>query len=114
MLSPRPPELLARNEPETSLHPDLLSPLAHLLADAAQQSQVWVTTHSSQLASELEKLSGAKPVFLEKLEAETQVKRKHADSEPTDGREVDPNQREIESDTSLGTGPSSSPGTNRE
>jgi len=76
LLSPRPPALLALNEPETSLHPDLLSPLAHLLADAARQSQVWVTTHSTQLASELEKLSGVKPVFLEKLEAETQVKRR--------------------------------------
>ena len=32
LLSPRPPELLVLNEPETSLHPDLLPALARLIA----------------------------------------------------------------------------------
>ena len=31
LLTPRPPELLVLNEPETSLHPDLTSPLADLI-----------------------------------------------------------------------------------
>ena len=39
LLSPRPPTFLALNEPETSLHPDLLEPLAHLVARAAKSSQ---------------------------------------------------------------------------
>ena len=35
LLTPRPPELLVLNEPETSLHPDLLPALARLIAGAA-------------------------------------------------------------------------------
>src|SRR5436190_15192501 len=42
LLTPRPPELLVLNEPETSLHPDLLVPLGLLIATAAQKSQVIV------------------------------------------------------------------------
>jgi predicted ATPase len=34
LLSPRPPALMILNEPETSLHPDLLPPLARLIAQA--------------------------------------------------------------------------------
>ncbi|HXE06473.1 MAG TPA: AAA family ATPase [Acidobacteriaceae bacterium] len=36
LLSPRPPELMVLNEPETSLHPDLLPALARLIAGAAK------------------------------------------------------------------------------
>ena len=36
LLSPRPPALMVLNEPETSLHPDLLPPLARLVAQAAE------------------------------------------------------------------------------
>ena len=38
LLSPRPPPLMILNEPETSLHPDLLPPLARLIAKASRQS----------------------------------------------------------------------------
>lgn len=41
LLSPRPPELLVLNEPEQSLHPDLLKPLARQIASAARRGQVW-------------------------------------------------------------------------
>jgi predicted ATPase len=34
------------NEPETSLHPDLVRPLASLIQAAASQTQVVVVTHS--------------------------------------------------------------------
>ena len=34
LLTPRPPSLLVLNEPETSLHPDLLRPLAQLISSA--------------------------------------------------------------------------------
>src|SRR5213596_2503648 len=40
LLTPRPPALMVLNEPETSLHPDLLAPLARLIALAAERSQV--------------------------------------------------------------------------
>ena len=37
------------NEPETSLHPDLVRPLASLIRAAASQTQVVVVTHSSAM-----------------------------------------------------------------
>ncbi len=48
--SPRPPAFLVLNEPETSLQPDLLAPLAKRIIAAALHSQVLCTTHSAQLA----------------------------------------------------------------
>ncbi len=44
--SPQPPSLMVLNEPETSLHPDLLQPLAALITAASQLTQVVVVTHS--------------------------------------------------------------------
>lgn len=41
------------NEPEASLHPDLLAPLARLIEAAAQRTQVWVIAHAPQLIQEL-------------------------------------------------------------
>ena len=73
LLSPRPATLLALNEPETSLHPELMQPLAELIAVAAQFSQLWVTTHSQNLAMRIEKLSENKPVNLIRTEAGTQI-----------------------------------------
>jgi predicted ATPase len=46
LLSPQPPSLMVLNEPETSLHPDLVRPLASLIQAAASQTQVVVVTHS--------------------------------------------------------------------
>ena len=73
LLSPRPATLLALNEPETSLHPELMEPLAELIAVASQYSQLWVTTHSQDLAMKIEQLSGNKPVNLIRTEAGTQI-----------------------------------------
>jgi predicted ATPase len=53
LLTPRPPELLVLNEPETSLHPDLLGALARLIVQAAGTSQVVVVTHSPKLIDAL-------------------------------------------------------------
>lgn len=55
LLTSRPPELLVLNEPETSLHRDLLRPLAGLITTAATNSQVVVVTHSATLVGVLEK-----------------------------------------------------------
>jgi predicted ATPase len=49
LLTPRPPELFVLNEPETSLHPDLLAPLAGMVARAASRTQVVVVSHSARL-----------------------------------------------------------------
>lgn len=53
LLSPRPPELMVLNEPETSLHPDLLPALGRLIVAAAHTSQVVVVTHANRLAATL-------------------------------------------------------------
>lgn len=53
LLTPRPPELMVINEPETSLHTDLLPALGRLIRRAAEHSQVWVVTHSATLAAAL-------------------------------------------------------------
>ncbi|VEG53315.1 ATPase [Mycolicibacterium aurum] len=58
LLSPQPPSLMVLNEPETSLHPDLVRPLAQLIADAAHRTQVIVVTHSPTLRECL----GAQPI----------------------------------------------------
>jgi len=74
LLSPHPPSLLALNEPETSLHPDLLEPLAQQLVKAAKYSQLWVVTHSHRLAELVEQHSGESPITLEIVGGETRVK----------------------------------------
>lgn len=73
LLSPRPPSVLALNEPETSLHPDLLPALAALIAEAAEKSQLWITTHSEILAREIAQRTGVAPIQLVRLEGETRV-----------------------------------------
>lgn len=73
LLSPRPPEFLAMNEPEMSLHPDLIEPLANLINLASKNSQIWITTHSQRLAQKLEALSGQAPILLNKIEGCTEI-----------------------------------------
>jgi predicted ATPase len=74
LLSPRPPALLALNEPETSLHPDLLEPLAQQMVTASRYSQLWVVTHSEKLAEMVEKHSGESPIRLQLTNGETRVR----------------------------------------
>lgn len=71
LLSPRPPGLLALNEPETSIHLDLLEPLAKLIVRASETTQILVVTHSEVLAGHIEAAAWC-PVFrLDKVEGET-------------------------------------------
>jgi predicted ATPase len=49
LLSPRPAGLLVLNEPETSLHPELLPPLGELISQAAARTQVIAVTHATPL-----------------------------------------------------------------
>ncbi|MFI5763241.1 MULTISPECIES: AAA family ATPase [unclassified Streptomyces] len=53
LLTPRPPALMVLNEPETSLHPDLLGPLADLILTVARNTQTVVVTHAAPLADAL-------------------------------------------------------------
>lgn len=71
LLSPRTPPFLAFNEPETSLHADLLPALAELIADAGTRGQVLVTTHAESLAHALEKAIGTSTVQLTKDDGAT-------------------------------------------
>ena len=54
LLTPRPPSLMVLNEPETSLHPDLLPALARLIIRASGQCQVWGVSHASRLICALQ------------------------------------------------------------
>ncbi len=73
LLTPRPPGLLVLNEPETSLHPDLLPALGRLIASAAEASQVLVVTHAQKLIAALEEQSECNSVVLEKEFGETKI-----------------------------------------
>lgn len=54
LLTPRPPTLMVLNEPENSLHPDLLPALARLILQASRNSQVWIVSHANRLINALE------------------------------------------------------------
>lgn len=73
LLSLRLPPFLALNEPESSLHPDLLEPLARLIASAARRTQVWVVTHSERLAAALEREASVRPRRIAKEAGETVI-----------------------------------------
>ena len=73
LLTPRPPALMVLNEPETSLHPDLLPPLARLIAQAAKRSQIVVVTHAPRLIAALLEQPGCHSITLEKAFGETKI-----------------------------------------
>lgn len=73
LLSPRPPELLVLNEPETSLHPQLIEPLAGLVAAGAERTQVVVVSHSDELLTALAEQSALTRIELVKDLGETFV-----------------------------------------
>jgi predicted ATPase len=74
LLSPRPPALMVLNEPETSLHPELLPPLARLIAQASKRSQVVVVSHATALVSALGADADCRQIVLEKRLGETIVR----------------------------------------
>jgi predicted ATPase len=73
LLTPRPPALMVLNEPETSLHPDLMPALARLIRHASRQAQVWVVSHSSRLIAALEEDPDCQSVLLDKELGETRI-----------------------------------------
>lgn len=73
LLTPRAPPLLAINEPEMSLHPDLLRPLGAQIARASRRTQVLVCTHASQLAAAIAAEAACVRVDLHHEGGETRV-----------------------------------------
>src|SRR3984885_2401766 len=71
LLTPRPPELMVLNEPETSLHPDLLPALARLILAAALQTQIVVVSHAQALIEALTVAPVCTRLHLEKEFGET-------------------------------------------
>jgi len=53
LLHPEPPPLIALEEPELGLHPDVIPHVAKLLIEASQRTQLVVTTHSRLLVDAL-------------------------------------------------------------
>lgn len=74
LLTPRPPPLMILNEPETSLHPDLLPALARLIVAASAHTQVWVISHSNRLINALQSAECCKTLQLEKVLGETRIR----------------------------------------
>jgi predicted ATPase len=86
LLAPRPAGLLVLNEPETSLHWQLLAPLANLITAAAGRSQIIAVSHSQTLINALQSATseaeiGTATIELVKDFGETFV----AGREPLDG-----------------------------
>lgn len=73
LLSPRPPELLVLNEPEQSLHPDLLRPLARQVARASKHTQLWVISHAPKLVAAIEDAAGIVATELAREHGETRI-----------------------------------------
>ncbi|MDQ0706727.1 putative ATPase [Pseudomonas sp. W3I7] len=73
LLTPRPPTMMVLNEPETSLHPDLLPALARLIIQASTQCQVWVVSHASRLIAALQQDEDCNSIVLEKVLGQTQI-----------------------------------------
>jgi predicted ATPase len=73
LLSLRLPSFIALNEPESSLHPDLLEPLARLIARASERTQIWLVTHSERLAAALERHGGVAPRTVIKKDGQTWI-----------------------------------------
>ncbi|MBP2159966.1 MULTISPECIES: AAA family ATPase [Asticcacaulis] len=78
LLSPRPPAFMVLNEPEMSLHPDLLPALGRLIAKASERSQILVVSHSHELVDALTAAKATNRIVLEKVLGETEI----ADNDP--------------------------------
>ena len=71
LCSYRRPPFIALNEPEASLHSELIGPLARMILRASEDAQMLVVTHSPQLADILEVEGAATRVTLDKRDGET-------------------------------------------
>jgi predicted ATPase len=73
LLTPRPPTLMVLDEPEMSLHPDLLPAFARLIVHASKNTQIWVISHSPRLVAALSEAPECQSIVLEKELGETRI-----------------------------------------
>lgn len=73
LLAYRLPAFIALNEPEASLHPDLLEPLARLIVRASERTQIWLVTHSERLADAIGREGAVKPLTVIKRKGATWI-----------------------------------------
>jgi len=73
LMTPRVPPLLILNEPETSLHPDLLPALGRLIGSTASRTQLVVVTHAARLVASLASQSDCLALTLRKSLGETRI-----------------------------------------
>lgn len=73
LMTPRSPEIMVLNEPEASLHPSLLEPLARLLVMASHRHQIVVVSHSDGLIDALRGAGRVHEIALRKELGETVV-----------------------------------------
>jgi predicted ATPase len=73
LMAYRLPPFIALNEPESSLHPDLMEPLAQMIVAASRRTQVWLVTHSHRLAEAIAATGQGKVRTVLKEAGETQV-----------------------------------------
>jgi predicted ATPase len=74
LLNPDPPPLVAIEEPELGLHPDMIRDLSKLLIEASARTQVIITTHSTQLIEEFSERPEA-VIVCEKENGESNLER---------------------------------------
>ncbi len=72
LMTTKPPPLLILNEPEASLHSDLIAPLAELIAKASSVSLIIVVSHSKTLVKAISEHCEAKVVDLVSFEGRTE------------------------------------------
>ena len=74
LCNPDPPPIICIEEPETGLHPDIISEMADLLIEASEHSQIIITTHSEILVDNLTEIPES-IIVCEKPEKRTQLRR---------------------------------------
>ena len=73
LLTPEPPELMVLNEPETSLHPDLLPALGRLIIEYSKHNQIFVVSHALSLIDTLVTHDQCEHFQLEKMFGATKL-----------------------------------------
>lgn len=73
LMSYRLPKLIALNEPEASLHPRMMPALADMIAAAAERTQVWIVTHSRELADLVRDRTGARSMTVVRNDGATMI-----------------------------------------
>jgi predicted ATPase len=74
LLHPEPPPVVAIEEPELGLHPDVIPHIAELLVSASERCQLFVTTHSRMLVDALSERPSS-VLVCSKEEGESKIER---------------------------------------